>query len=108
MRLAGKVAAVIGAGQTPGGTIGNGRATAILLAREGARVMLDDTDPEIRELAQTELGELEERGFAQDTVVEVCHTDIALDQAPHDLRRDGEYPLAAVLERHLQGVEFFL
>jgi NAD(P)-dependent dehydrogenase (short-subunit alcohol dehydrogenase family) len=42
MRLEGKVAAVIGAGQTPGDTIGNGRATAILLAREGARVMLVD------------------------------------------------------------------
>ena len=42
MRLDGKVAAVIGAGQTPGETIGNGRATAVLLAREGARVMLVD------------------------------------------------------------------
>ena len=40
MRALGKVAAVIGAGQTPGETIGNGRATAILLAREGAMVML--------------------------------------------------------------------
>jgi NAD(P)-dependent dehydrogenase (short-subunit alcohol dehydrogenase family) len=36
------VAAVIGAGQTPGETIGNGRATALLLAREGARVMAVD------------------------------------------------------------------
>jgi NAD(P)-dependent dehydrogenase (short-subunit alcohol dehydrogenase family) len=42
MRLEGKVAAVIGAGQTPGDTIGNGRATALLLAREGARLMLVD------------------------------------------------------------------
>ena len=42
MRALGKVAAVIGAGQTPGETIGNGRATAILLAREGAKVMLVD------------------------------------------------------------------
>ena len=37
-RLAGKVAIVVGAGQTPGDTIGNGRATALLFAREGARV----------------------------------------------------------------------
>jgi NAD(P)-dependent dehydrogenase (short-subunit alcohol dehydrogenase family) len=44
MRVEGKVAAVIGAGQTPGATIGNGRATALLLAREGARVMLVDRD----------------------------------------------------------------
>ena len=42
MRVEDKVAAVIGAGQTPGETIGNGRATALLLAREGARVMLVD------------------------------------------------------------------
>lgn len=42
MRLEGKVAVVTGAGQTPGQTIGNGRATAILFAREGARVMLVD------------------------------------------------------------------
>ena len=42
MRALGKVAAVIGAGPTPGETIGNGRATAILLAREGAKVMLVD------------------------------------------------------------------
>jgi NAD(P)-dependent dehydrogenase (short-subunit alcohol dehydrogenase family) len=41
-RLAGKVAIVVGAGQTPGDTIGNGRATAILFAREGARVVVVD------------------------------------------------------------------
>ncbi|MGH9199498.1 MAG: SDR family NAD(P)-dependent oxidoreductase [Acidimicrobiia bacterium] len=42
MRLEGRVAIVTGAGQTPGETIGNGRATAILFAREGAQVMLVD------------------------------------------------------------------
>ena len=36
MRLAGKSAIVFGAGQTPGETIGNGRAIALLFAREGA------------------------------------------------------------------------
>ena len=41
-RLAGKVAIVMGAGQTPGDTIGNGRATALLFAREGARVVAVD------------------------------------------------------------------
>ncbi|MCH7937999.1 MAG: SDR family oxidoreductase [Proteobacteria bacterium] len=44
-RLKDKVAIVVGAGQTPGDTIGNGRATAILFAREGAKVMLVDRDP---------------------------------------------------------------
>jgi NAD(P)-dependent dehydrogenase (short-subunit alcohol dehydrogenase family) len=41
-RMAGKAAIVSGAGQTPGSTIGNGRATAVLLAREGARVWCAD------------------------------------------------------------------
>ena len=61
MRLEGKVAAVIGAGQTPGDTIGNGRATALLMAREGARVMLVDrrldSAEETRELIAEEGGE---------------------------------------------------
>ena len=43
-RVDGKVAVLIGGGQTPGETIGNGRATAILLAREGARVVVVDRD----------------------------------------------------------------
>lgn len=43
-RVKGKVAAIFGAGQTPGETIGNGRATAVLLADEGARVLVIDRD----------------------------------------------------------------
>ncbi len=43
-RVAGKIAVVVGAGQTPGATIGNGRATSILLAREGASVFAVDRD----------------------------------------------------------------
>ena len=43
-RVDGKVAVVIGGGQTPGETIGNGRATALVLAREGARVVVVDRD----------------------------------------------------------------
>ncbi len=44
MSLKDKVAIVIGGGQTPGDKIGNGRATAILFAREGARVLVADRD----------------------------------------------------------------
>lgn len=43
-RVRGKSAVVFGGGQTPGETIGNGRATAILLAREGAKVVVVDRD----------------------------------------------------------------
>ncbi|KPK88045.1 MAG: 3-oxoacyl-ACP reductase [Deltaproteobacteria bacterium SM23_61] len=41
-RLEGKIAIVTGAGQTPGDTIGNGRAISVLFARAGAKVMLVD------------------------------------------------------------------
>jgi NAD(P)-dependent dehydrogenase (short-subunit alcohol dehydrogenase family) len=44
VRLKGKVGIVVGAGQTPGDTIGNGRAAAVLFAREGAKVLLVDRD----------------------------------------------------------------
>ncbi|HVS13618.1 MAG TPA: SDR family NAD(P)-dependent oxidoreductase [Thermoanaerobaculia bacterium] len=43
-RLEGKKAIVVGAGQTPGDTVGNGRAMAILFAREGAEVLCVDRD----------------------------------------------------------------
>ena len=43
-RLHGKTAIVVGAGQTAGETMGNGRATAITFAREGAEVLLVDRD----------------------------------------------------------------
>ncbi len=41
-RLAGLSAVVVGAGQTPGETIGNGRAIATTFAREGAEVLCVD------------------------------------------------------------------
>jgi NAD(P)-dependent dehydrogenase (short-subunit alcohol dehydrogenase family) len=41
-RLEGKTAVIVGAGQTPGETVGNGHAMAVLFAREGAQVLCVD------------------------------------------------------------------
>lgn len=43
-RLRGKTAIVVGGGQAPGETMGNGRATALTFAREGARLVIADLD----------------------------------------------------------------
>ncbi len=45
-RLAGRIAVVVGGGQAPGRSLGNGRACALLFAREGARVLVVDRDPD--------------------------------------------------------------
>ncbi len=59
-RLQGKYAIVVGAGQTPGDTVGNGRAIAMLFARQGAYVLCVDRvgsrADETVELIQTEGG----------------------------------------------------
>ncbi len=57
-RLSGKVAIVTGAGSRADG-IGNGRATAVLLARHGAKVALLDT---VREWVQATAGMIESEG----------------------------------------------
>lgn len=44
-RLTGKVAIIVGAGQEPGETIGNGRAVAQRFAQEGATLLLVDINP---------------------------------------------------------------
>ena len=49
MRLKDKTAIIVGAGQSPGTGMGNGRATALRFAQEGARIMAVD-----RELALAE------------------------------------------------------
>ena len=42
MRLEGKLAIIVGAGQSPGEGIGNGRATTLRFAQEGARILAVD------------------------------------------------------------------
>ena len=61
MRLEGKIAVVVGAGQSPGEGIGNGRATVLRFAQEGARILAVDRDlaaaEETAGLARQEGGE---------------------------------------------------
>ena len=65
MRLKDKVAIVVGSGQTPGETIGNGRATAIRFAEEGARLLLVDIS---RESAEETAAIVREKGAQVETV----------------------------------------
>ena len=44
MRLKDKIAIVVGAGQSPGEGMGNGRATVLRFVQEGATVMAVDRD----------------------------------------------------------------
>lgn len=85
-RVAGKVAIVVGAGQTPGETVGNGRATAIVLAREGARVVVVD-----RNLAS-----------AEETVALIQAEGGEASAFEADVTDDGAIRrlIAAVRERH--------
>jgi NAD(P)-dependent dehydrogenase (short-subunit alcohol dehydrogenase family) len=61
MRLKGKIAVVVGAGQGPGEGLGNGRSTVLRFAQEGARILAVDRNLESAEetaaLAAKEGGE---------------------------------------------------
>ena len=46
MRLKDRVVIVVGSGQSPGEGMGNGRATALTFAREGAKVLCVDHHPD--------------------------------------------------------------
>jgi NAD(P)-dependent dehydrogenase (short-subunit alcohol dehydrogenase family) len=67
-RVEGKVAIVTGAGSTPGPGIGTGKASAVVLAREGARVLLVDLHPE---RAEETLKMIEDEGGT----AQVCAAD---------------------------------
>lgn len=85
-RLAGRVALVVGGGQTPGETIGNGRATALLLARAGATVVVADID---LDSAQETVDLIEDEGNPAEAV--------ALDVTVDDDHRDA---VDGIVDRH--------
>jgi len=72
-RLEGKIAVVVGAGQTPGDTLGNGRAMAILFAREGAEVFCVDLD--LARAADTVDAILAEGGRASAFAADIAKAD---------------------------------
>ena len=67
--LTGKTAIVIGAGQSPGEGMGNGRASALLYARHGARVLAVDRD--LKQAAATVAQITDSSGIA-----EACRADV--------------------------------
>lgn len=64
MRLEDRIAVVVGAGQAPGEGVGNGRATALTFAREGAIVVCIDRDPAAAEATLALIEETGGRGLA--------------------------------------------
>jgi len=85
-RLADKIAVVVGAGQTPGENLGNGRATALRFAEEGARVLLVDRN---EASAEETLAMVRERGGDGS----VCTADITREA-------DAERIVATCCERY--------
>ena len=79
-RLAGKVAIVTGAGSRLDEGIGNGRAAAVLMAREGARVLLVDTSSDAAEATRRIIageGGTAETFAADVTSSEACRAMVA-------------------------------
>jgi NAD(P)-dependent dehydrogenase (short-subunit alcohol dehydrogenase family) len=72
-RVDGKVAIVTGAGSTPGPGVGTGKAAAVVLAREGAQVLLVDLHAE---RAEETLKMIEDEGGQQGVTVAVFAGDM--------------------------------
>lgn len=72
-RLHDKVAVIVGAGQQAGKTVGNGRATAIRFAEEGALLLLVDRD--IDALGETQREVVEAGAIATHLLVDITDDD---------------------------------
>lgn len=89
-RLDGLRAVIVGAGQTPGATIGNGRATSVRFAQEGAALVLVDRD---RGSLEETRAMIDDAGGTADVVV----ADIA--------EADGPARIAAAALDRLGGID---
>ncbi|HEY8152683.1 MAG TPA: SDR family oxidoreductase [Myxococcota bacterium] len=126
MRLKDKVAVVVGAGQTPGETIGNGRATALLFAREGARVVLVDRDfesaSETQRLVEAEGGtcfavradvtrEEDCHAFVRAAVdaygrLDVLHNNVGIGGSDDEILSLSEESWDRIMDVNLKGIFF--
>src|SRR3954453_11602803 len=123
-RLEGKTAVVVGGGQTPGETIGNGRATALLFAREGARVLVVDRDLSsaeetcgligaeggVAEPHRTDITSEDECvGRAQAAVaafgrIDILHNNVGIGAGDSSAVRLSEEMWNGIIETHLKGM----
>ena len=85
-RLAGKVCVVTGAG-APGDEIGNGRAVALLFAREGGTVVVNDLDPDAAEVTRAMIAD--EGGTATTFVGDLSRAVVAEALIAHTLDTHG-------------------
>jgi NAD(P)-dependent dehydrogenase (short-subunit alcohol dehydrogenase family) len=81
-RLAGKTAIVVGAGQTRGATMGNGRATALRFGQEGALLLLVDKD-------EASVKETQEMVLGAGGSAEVLVVDVATEEGPPAVSEQG-------------------
>ncbi len=123
-RLNGKTAIVVGAGQTPGETIGNGRAAALLFAREGARVLCVDRDmaraEETRGMIRSEGGaafalraditlEADCRNLVLQAAqrlgrIDILHNNVGVGDGDNSVARLDEAARTRILEVNLKGM----
>jgi NAD(P)-dependent dehydrogenase (short-subunit alcohol dehydrogenase family) len=73
MRLADKRVVVVGGGQTPGPSVGIGRACALTFAREGGRVLLVDREPTSMEETRSMI--VDAGGWATTHVADITSED---------------------------------
>ncbi len=77
MRLDGKVALIFGGGQLKGRTVGNGRAVALLYAREGAKVFVADISQEAAD--ETVAAIRAEGGTAEAVAADITREDEVIE-----------------------------
>ena len=126
MRLEGRSVLLVGAGQTSGETIGNGRATALAFAREGARLLLSDLDGDSLEetrrliraegfdaevevanvLEEADCERLVERSIQSFGQLDVLHYSVGIGFVGSDPSQESADEWDAIMNVNLRG--FFL